>query len=86
MLFRSNAAEVTYLQFFNAAAAADVTVGTTAPVWTIMVPASDGICIPPFAPLHHFDKGLVIAASKTSRTGNTAPATAATAKLWYVAN
>ena len=72
-----NAADA-FVQFFNAASTAAVTLGTTAPTYSLFVPAGDGVnrggmdkMFP--VPLA-FTAGLVVAATTTA-TGNTAPAT-----------
>lgn len=53
-----------YLQMFDAAKAADVALGTTAPRWVLPVPAGGGN-----APGYHqpipFDSGLVVAVTST---------------------
>jgi hypothetical protein len=73
-----------FLQFFDAASSGAVTVGTTAPLWSIMVPTLDGMIIPPQElPIESFALGIVIAATAT-RTGAGAPNTEDPAvSLWY---
>lgn len=76
----------TYLQFYNAAATADVTVGTTTPDLTWRIPqgavleesplsaqASEGVVFP---------LGLVIAAT-TTEGGSSAPVTGLTVNFFY---
>lgn len=77
----NNDSAVMYVQLFNKAAA-NVTVGTTVADWTIMVPANDGVILPPARVLKHFNVGLVVAAT-TTRTGSTNPGTAATVDIWF---
>lgn len=71
-----------YVQFYDAADIADVTVGSTAPDFTFRIPANAGMgkdCND--SPLHFFAKGCV-AAVTTTRTGGVAPAFDATAHFW----
>jgi len=53
-----------YLQMFDAAAVASVTLGTTEPRWVLPVPATGGN-----APVYHqplpFDSGIVVAVTST---------------------
>lgn len=66
-----------WCQLFNAAAAADVTVGTTTPVLSFIVPPGDGTnysaTAKDFPKGLRFPKGLVMAVTTTA-TGNTASA------------
>ena len=67
-------AAAAFVQYFDAAAVADVTVGTTVPVWVLRSPASsvsDGDGLPTHGLL--FKLGVVIA-STTTPTGNTGAA------------
>lgn len=75
----SNSA-IVYVQFFDAASAGAVTVGTTAPTMVLAVPGNgviDGIQIGQVA----FQLGIVVAATTTA-TGSTAPATALSATIF----
>ena len=71
-LFNTTAA-VAYVQFFNAAAAADVTVGTTTPTFVLGLPASGGATRSLYRP-SRFPLGMVIA-STTTATGSTGATT-----------
>ena len=65
-------ASTAYVQLFDAAAAADVTVGTTTPTWVVRSAASDPSAdadIPPHGLI--FVNG-VVAASTTTATGSSA--------------
>lgn len=53
-----------YLQMFDAAAAADVTLGVTAPRWVLPVPALGGNA-PAYQVPIPFDLGLVVAVTST---------------------
>lgn len=64
-----------YLQLYDAAAAADVTVGTTTPDKTLFVPASGAMDFNWGKEPIKFSRGLVIAAT-TTVGGNTNPASA----------
>jgi hypothetical protein len=74
------AAARTYVQFFNAAAAG-VTLGTTAPFYSIAVRSSAERQVQLTIPIGH-GTALSIAAT-TTRAGSTAPATAAEINIWY---
>lgn len=80
-VYNANSA-VAYIQLFNAAAAGDVTVGTTAPDAVISVKATDRAALAAAVALYGFDKGLVIAAT-TTPDGNTAPTTALVVSMGY---
>jgi hypothetical protein len=70
MLAMNTTAAAAFVQYFDAAAATDVTVGTTTPFWVIRSPASsisDGDGLPTHGLV--FTKGVVIA-STTTPTGN----------------
>lgn len=72
----SDASAICYLQFFDAAALSDVTVGTTAPVFTMACHPSSTIQIDRGNfPIKWFATGIVVAAT-AGRTGSTAPTTA----------
>ncbi|HSE57602.1 MAG TPA: hypothetical protein VLA99_02780 [Nitrospiraceae bacterium] len=75
-LFKASAAADVYLQMFDKAAAADVTVGTTVPDWVVMldsaageVSSGDGLPTDGMT----FYRGLVVACTTTS-TGSTGSA------------
>ena len=69
-----------FVKFYNATATDDVTVGTTAPVLTVAVPAGGVANIRNVT----FDAGIVIAATENAADGdNTAPAAAVIASLAY---
>lgn len=70
-----------FIQFYNAAAVADVTVGTDI-VFTLRLPASGGLIWDHTKPWHHFTKGIVYAVCST-RTGSSAPGAAASVKLYF---
>lgn len=83
-LVEDNSGEDIFVQVFDAASAAAVTVGTTEPAFTFRIKAdlSFGKDVND-SPLHFFTNGCVVAITKT-RTGSVSPSTAATAQLWYV--
>lgn len=69
LMLENNAASVAYLQIFNKLVA-DVTIGTTPPTYTIMVPASGSVILDPNDfPLYFFSIGCAISAT-TTRTGS----------------
>lgn len=72
-----------FIQFFDAADAGDVTVGTTAPDFTMRIPASGtfGKDVND-SPFHFFALGCVVAVT-TTRTGNTNPGAAAVGHFWF---
>lgn len=72
-----------FIQFFDAASAGAVTVGTTVPVMTMRIKAdqSFGKDVND-SPLRFFGEGCVVAVT-TSRTGAISPATAAVGNFWY---
>jgi hypothetical protein len=77
-----------YLHFYDAAAAADVTVGTTTPKVTLWLPASSGvdggsIIVQEDARGVEFALGIVIAAT-TTIAGSSAPTTGELVNLVYV--
>ena len=76
----SNASKA-YLQFYNAAAAADVTVGTTTPDKTLYVPPNGAMDFD-WNPMVEFRLGLVIAATTTA-TGGDAPGTGLLVNIDY---
>lgn len=81
----TNAADC-FLHFYDAAAAADVTVGTTAPKQVYLAPASDGTKHAGFDKALEcgllFSKGIVIAATDEYNVSN-APTAAVKVSLTY---
>lgn len=73
-------AAVAYLQCFNAKQITDVTLGTTAPLFAIPVPAAGSVSLANLRA--SFLLGLCIAAT-TTPTGSSAPATAMVVNLGY---
>lgn len=71
----------TYLQIFDAAAAAAVTLGTTAPNMIVDAPSYLGNVVN-LSPAVVFRKGVVIAATTTA-TGSSAPSVAVSATLCF---
>lgn len=67
-------ASVRYIHFFDVAATASVTVGTTAPDLVVPIGSSEHLVVPPLMPLKHFSNGIV-AIMKTANTtaGSTGP-------------
>lgn len=78
--YNANASPV-YLQFFNAATAGAVTLGTTPPTFWLAVGATLPINRDFFA-AYQFPLGMVVAVT-TTPTGNTAPGTAVPISLLY---
>lgn len=65
-----------FVQLFNAAATADVTLGTTVATNVLEVPASGQVVMEmDRVPWRYYDKGFVIAATTTA-TGSSAPSSA----------
>lgn len=59
---------IAFFQFFDAAATSAVTLGTTAPTFTIAVPANGGVVDTTPMMAYGFKKGIVVAAT-TTQTG-----------------
>ena len=74
-----------YLHFYNAAAAADVTVGTTTQVYVVGIPTTGAAFFGNSGyPLRGFPLGIVVAATTSPLyTGTTAPSTALVVQLHY---
>ncbi len=64
-------AAIVYIQFFDAATTAAVTLGTTAPTFWVAVPALGGVVDTSFVQGFVFKLGVVVAAT-TTPTGSTA--------------
>lgn len=78
----NNSASEIYIQFFDAASAGAVTLGTTVPDFTFRIPASGAFGKDSNdSPLKFMAKGCVVAVTST-RTGNGAPAADATSQFW----
>jgi|GEM_PF-2418664 len=74
-----------FMQFFDAAAVGDVTVGTTTAVMSIRVKAGGAMGKDVNdSPLKFFSKGCVVAVTK-GRANNAAPTIDAVSQFWYVA-
>jgi hypothetical protein len=84
-VFENNHSAAVYVQFFNKAAEADVTLGTTTPDWTLMLPASGAVVLDSFEPLKHFNLGLVVACT-AGRTNAVAPGADATVTILFRKN
>lgn len=80
--FGNPSAAITYIQFFNKAAADTVTLGTTVPDWVVMLPIGASVQLSPIRALKYFSAGCRYAATTTA-TGSTAPATAAVATVFF---
>jgi len=70
--------EDNFLHFYNVAAASSVTVGTTVPDYTVLLPAGDTNLRGAIAEAYgegplSFQKGIVIAVTKEDDGGNSAP-------------
>lgn len=78
-----NTSEI-FIQFFNRAIG-DVTVGTTAPDWTIGCPASGKLVLDMIRPFFHASKGLVCAVT-SGRATNGAITTDATISYYVAQN
>lgn len=72
-----------YVQFFNAAATGDVTLGSTAPDYTVKLHNNTTLQLAFNFPLFYFNLGLVIAVT-TTRAGSTAPSTLPHLKVYYM--
>ena len=70
-----------YIQFFDAATAGTVTVGTTAPTFFVAVPANGGVIDTPQIVPYQFKKGIVVAAT-TSPTGSGTPSSACPVQIF----
>ena len=82
-LVENNTASDIFLQVFDAADAASVTVGTTSPAFTVRIPGSSAFGKDADEMSYKFLGNGCVVAVTTTRTGNTAPATAATAQFWF---
>lgn len=85
-LENNDASSDVFVQFFDAAATADVTLGTTPPTFTFRIPpgANFGKDAQDLV-LHFCSLGLVVACTST-RTGSSAPATSCAANVWHWAH
>jgi hypothetical protein len=76
-----------WLHFYDAAAATDVTVGTTTPIHSEFCPYSDGTHYTArelhFNDTLRFEKGIVWAVTKEADSGNTAPDSNAIVNFTY---
>lgn len=82
-LAEENGGAEIFIQFFDAASAGAVTVGVTAPTFTVRLSASATFGKDTNdSPLHHFNEGCVVAVTST-RTGAGAPAAGATFNTWF---
>lgn len=83
LLVQNNGTADVYLQIFNKKTSDAVTLGTTAPFATYLIPAS-GIFGKDKndSPLMGLDRGMKVAITAT-RTGAGAPAVPATCQFWY---
>jgi hypothetical protein len=82
---QNNDAAAAYLQVFDALAAS-VTVGTTTPGYTLLVPANALVQLQmPAGAFKHFATGMVIALT-TSRSNSTNPGAAGTVHIHYRLN
>lgn len=71
-----------FFQFFDKATAGEVTLGTTAPDFTLRIPANGSLGLDFIGiAIHYFAKGCQYACTST-RSGAGAPASAATAQFW----
>lgn len=78
----NNHSAAVFLQLFNVASTAAVTLGTTVADWTITLPASAAVQLPPIRALRHFNLGCVMAVTST-RGGAAAPGAAATVSIYF---
>ncbi len=67
----NSASAVAYMQFFDAASTAAVTLGTTAPTFWVAVPASGGIVDTSPTTTYPFKNGVVVAATTTPTGAST---------------
>ena len=74
-----------YIKFYDASSAADVTVGTTTPIWTEFIPASgENSDIGDLKEFLEYTNGLVIAVTtEAADSGTTAPASLPIVQLAY---
>lgn len=73
---------IVYVQFFNAATSGAVTVGSTAPLFWVAVPATNGVIDTALVTPIPFSLGIVIACT-TTPTGSTAPSSADPISIVY---
>ncbi len=79
----NNTASNVFLQVFDQATAAGVTVGTDKPNWTARIPAGGSFGKDANdTPLRFMGAGLIVAVT-TTRTGSGSPATKATGTFWF---
>lgn len=83
-LVEDNSGDDIFVQVFDAASAAAVTVGTTTPVFTFRVKADQALGKDVNdSPYKFFASGCVVAVT-TLRNNAVSPTTAATAQFWFV--
>lgn len=78
----ANASTATFYQFFDAASAASVTLGTTAPAFSLAVPGGQGANLYLVDGVEFFN-GICVAQT-TTRAGSTAPAANTTYTVWFL--
>lgn len=82
MRLENNDSSINYAQFFDLAVG-NVTVGTTPPLFSILLPASQVVWLDPNEfPIYFFTKACTIAVT-TTRTGSTANTNGAHIMVWY---
>ena len=81
ILENNDATDACFVQFFDAAALGDVTIGTTVADWSLRIPGNGGLVLDR-GPWKYFRKGLVVAATST-RSNSTAPAADPTVSIVY---
>lgn len=75
---------VVFMKFYDAAATGDVTVGTTAPKFTIPIPAQGVASEGADVPMHKFANGIVIApTTEQADSGASAPSSGILAAVRY---
>lgn len=79
-VYNTNTSDV-FLQIYDVASGS-VTVGTTTPTYTLVVPAGGGILDSPFSAPMNFSTAITIAVTTTA-TGGTAPSTALLVNMGY---
>jgi hypothetical protein len=76
-------AAVLYIHFFDKAAVADVTIGTTVPDLVLPIAASANKSVPPVMPLKHFSNGCVALLKTVNTTAGTTGPTADAHAVFY---
>ncbi len=84
LILENDHSSAVFVHFYDKAALADVTVGTTASALIVKIPASGGVVLDPNRAWKHFKNGIQMACVN-ARTGNTAPGGVVSAHVFFSA-